>query len=187
MADELCSRAQFASGRFSTRRVEMKLMKSALLTLTILFLIGAVAVAQQPNFSGAWVMNKDKCDYTMGRDGAKPDISMKIEQTGDTLKINRKIASPMGEREENMTLVANGQEQEVEGFMGRPSKVSANWDGAILAINTVRTFERDGQEMKIPSQDRWELSADGKVLTNKGKSQRPSGEERTYTQVFDKQ
>ena len=141
--------------------------------------------AQHPDFSGTWVLNKAKSDYQMGRGGGAPDITLKVKQSGDTIKVNEESNSERGRRDRAYTLNINGQEQQIQGFMGRPATATAQWDGNKLAISTTMSFERQGQTMEMASDDTWSLSEDGKVLTIDGTTESSFGT-RTSKRVFDK-
>lgn len=122
-----------------------------------------------PNFSGKWVLDKDQSEMRT-RDGEKPDITMTIEQTGDTLKVAQESSVQFMNRD--YTYKLNGETQEVAGRGGRTSKVTPNWEGDVLVVSTVRESQRG----KMTSTERWELSPDGKTLTISAKNQTPRGE-----------
>ncbi len=126
-------------------------------------------VLSAPDFSGKWVLNKDQSTMRT-RDGEKPDITMTIEQTGDTLKVKQESPVEFMNREYSYKL--NGETQEVAGRGGRTSKVTPKWEGDVLVVTSVR----EGQQGAMTSTERWQLSADGKTLTIDGKNQSSRGE-----------
>lgn len=126
-------------------------------------------VLSAPNFSGKWALNKDQSDFRT-RDGEKPDITMTIEQTADTLKVKQESSSEFMNREYSYKL--DGSTQEVAGRGGRTSKVTPKWEGDVLVVTSVR----EGQQGTMTSTERWTLSADGKTLTIAGKSQSSRGD-----------
>lgn len=150
----------------------------------LVFLVPAL-YAQHPDFSGTWVLNKAKSDFRMGRGGGTPDIALKVKQTGNTIKVNEQFSSEMGSRDRAYTLNMNGEEQQIQGFMGRPATATAQWDGSKLVISSTMSFERQGQTMEMASDDTWSLSQDGKVLTIDSTTESSFGT-RTSKRVFDK-
>lgn len=132
-----------------------------------------------PDFSGKWVLNKDQSEMRT-RDGQKPDITMTVEQTADTLKVKQESSIEFMNREYSLKL--NGEPTEVPGRRGGSQKMTAAWEGDVLVVTSVREF--DGNTMT--STDRWQLSADGKVLTVAGKRQTPGGDFESKM-VYDKQ
>ncbi len=151
----------------------------------ILVLLVPVVYAQHSDFSGTWVLDKAKSDFQMGRGGGTPDITLKVKQTGDTIKVNEQFSSEMGSRDRAYTLKINGEEQQIQGFMGRPATATAQWDGSKLVVSTTMSFERQGQKMEMASDDTWSLSQDGKVLTIDTTMESSFGT-RTSKRVFDK-
>ncbi len=151
--------------------------KTSLAFLVVIAVCSLVLAA--PDFSGKWVLNKDQSTMRT-RDGDKPDITMTIEQTADTLKVKQESSVEFMNREYSYKL--NGETQEVAGRGGRTSKVTPKWEGDVLVVTTVR----EGQQGTMTSTERWQLSADGKTLTVDGKSQSSRGEFETKM-IYQKQ
>jgi len=141
--------------------------KTSLAFLVVIAVCSLVLAA--PDFSGKWVLNKDQSTMRT-RDGEKPDITMTIEQTAETLKVKQESSVEFMNREYSYKL--NGETQEVAGRGGRASKVTPKWEGDVLVVTTVR----EGQQGTMTSTERWQLSADGKTLTIDGKNQSSRGE-----------
>ena len=144
------------------------MIKKTSLAFIVLIALSSL-VLSAPNFAGKWVLNKDQSTMRT-RDGEKPDVTMTIEQTGDTLKVKQESSSEFMNREYSYKL--DGSTQEVAGRGGRTSKVTPKMEGDVLTVTTVR----EGQQGTMTSTERWELSADGKTLTVSGKNQSPRGE-----------
>ncbi len=161
-------------------------MTKILSVFLVVLTFGCLVFAANPDFSGNWVLNKDKSNYRMGRDGgATPDINLTVQQTADSVAVKQQVTNERGTRDSEYTLKTDGAEQEIPGFMGRTSKATAKWEGNVLVVDTVSQFEREGEQITIKSNDRWELSADGKTLTITGKTSTPMGE-RESSRVFEK-
>jgi hypothetical protein len=141
--------------------------KTSLVVLVVVAVCSLLLAA--PDFSGKWVLNKDQSTMRT-RDGEKPDITLTIEQTGDTLKVKQESSIEFMNREYSYNV--NGETQEVAGRGGRMSKVTPKWEGDTLVVTTVR----EGQQGSMTSTERWQLSSDGKTLTIDGKNQSPRGE-----------
>ncbi|MFB3905085.1 MAG: hypothetical protein ACE15E_16670 [Acidobacteriota bacterium] len=148
-------------------------------SLAFVVVIALCSLVLSADFSGKWVLNKDQSEMRT-RNGEKPDITMTIEQTGDTLKVKQESSIEFMNREYSYKL--NGETQEVPGRGGRVSKVTPKWEGDVLVVTTVR----EGQQGTMTSTERWQLSADGKILTIAGKNQSPRGEFESKM-VYDKQ
>lgn len=156
------------------------------MTMCIVLLTASMAWAGPDGFSGNWSLNKDKSDFTMGRQGGeKPDITMKVEATKDSVKVEQTFSSSQGSMDMKQVFTPDGKSHEIEGPMGSKGNAEAKWDGDKLAVKTVYKFERDGQEMTVTEDSTWELSEDGATLTIKSKWDSPQGS-RTGTRIFEK-
>lgn len=154
--------------------------------LVALFLLSSTVLAGPEGFSGTWVMNKDKSDVLMGPpDGEKPDVTMKVDATKDSVKVSQTFSSSRGEMSMDQAYTPDGKSHEITGPMDSKGTAEASWDGEKLILKTVFKFERNGEEMVMKNDSIWELSADGNVLTIQSKMDSPRGA-REGKQVFDK-
>ncbi len=161
-------------------------MKTRLFSLVFVAVLSLpVLYAQHPDFSGTWVLNKAKSNFQMGRGGGMPEITLKVTQSADSIKVNEQMSSEMGNRDRVYTLKLDGTDQQIQGFMNRPATASATWEGNKLLIATTMSFERQGQTMEMATDDTWSLSPDGKMLTIDGTTESSFGT-RTSKRVFDK-
>ena len=146
----------------------MKTKKAGLLLL-FLFNISPWLLAgdSKPNFTGAWVLDKDKSELgerPEGR-GRPPGMlfdSPVIEHEGPKLTVKRKIKTPDGEeRIREMKYTTNGKENENEGFQGMVNKSKTHWDGNTLITEAaIETPMGTMETREIRS-----LSADGLTMT----------------------
>jgi len=158
-------------------------MKKLCCSLILFAMITTLVLAAPPDFSGKWVINKEKSDFRLGPDGPTPDFSMTITQSAASIDIKQKISTEQGEFEREYKLIPDGQAHETPWFMNRPAQVTSKWDGSVLVLEAVQeTQEGD----KATTKDRWELSADGKTLTMTSSMQSPMGEWNSK-RVMDKQ
>lgn len=126
--------------------------------------LNAVAVSK-PNFSGTWVMDKD-------RSFSNPpglEQTLTIVQTGDLIKLESKQKTAQGERVINETYSLDGKEAEFTPTGGQPDakgKRSASWlpDGRIIINDKITSTTPKGPALQEITR-KWTLSADGRTLT----------------------
>jgi hypothetical protein len=111
-----------------------------------------------PNLSGDWKMNASKSDF--GPMPAPTSMSMKVTHEDPKLKVESKQSGDQGDFELTANYTTDGKECENK-FMDSPMKSVVKWEGETLVISTKGSF--GGNEVSIV--DKWQMSADGKVLT----------------------
>ncbi len=158
-------------------------MKRLSCSLILSAIITTLAIAAPPDFSGKWVINKEKSDFRLGPDGPTPEFSMTISQSAASIDIKQKMSTDQGDFEREYKLIPDGQAHETPWFMNRPAQVTSKWDGNALVLEAIQ--ETQGGD-KATTKDRWELSADGKILTITSSMQSPMGEWNSK-RVMDKQ
>jgi hypothetical protein len=149
---------------------------SALMVLSV-----AIAAASAADFSGGWIINKDKSDYRIGFE-EKPDLELTVTQTSDGLEVLEKVG---GSRLRKMTYKTDGQPQESTNVVGRKVITHSQWEDGKLVVKGTVYANRGGSQTTFATEERWELSADGKVLTIDEKRETPGGQN-TSKKVFDK-
>jgi hypothetical protein len=125
------------------------------------------------DFSGTWVLDMDKSELMrMGRgrggggQGAGLQITLKIAQEENMLKIHRITMRGGGEQSSELKYSLDGAENTNPAAMGRGEyKAKATWDGEKLIIEGIQTMSTQRGDMEIPTKEVYSLSADGKVLT----------------------
>ena len=113
----------------------------------------------KPDFSGTWNLDVSKSDFGP----APPSTSEKreVEHKDPKLKVKATVVGQQGERKTESNYTTDGKENtNPAGPM--EVKSTTKWDGKKLVTQSKREFQ--GQEIEI--KDTWELSGDGKVLTN---------------------
>ena len=160
-------------------------------SLIIFLLIFSFVFAQDSkvNFSGEWTFNQDKSetgDSGRGR-GFGSATKLVVKQEANKLTIERTGQGRDGEYTRTEELTLDGKKNEVEGFGGRTSTVTAQWTdgGKTLTINSVSVFEREGQSFEINSTEVWSILENGKVLSI-GSTRTTSRGERTSKLVYNK-
>ena len=177
------------------------LMTGGLITALALAVFGATG-GIPVSFAGSWTLDKAKSQGLDPRMQNAESVTCVITQDDNTVSVEWKIAGgqqqggsgggtgggrgPSGPRTYNL----DGKEvtSEAGGQMGGTNTLKATWSDATktLELSTVRTGSRDGQEFKITTVDKLNVSADGKVLTINRHSETPMGP-RDSTLVFNKQ
>lgn len=130
--------------------------------------VGAVAVAQKPDFSGVWTLDKSRSE------GIPPSLeqTVKIAQSGDRGEVETKSVSEQGEQTINSSYTLDGKEAEVTlpgpmpGITAK-GKQTAKWsaDGSGFESEDVGTFDTPYGPATIKTKRVWRLSADSKTLT----------------------
>lgn len=116
--------------------------------------------ADKPDFSGNWVMNKDKSDFGQMPPQMTPDkVTRKLTQKDDELKGTTTQVGARGEMTSELEYMV-GKSGKVKSQMGE-SEVSPKWDGKVLVVSSKRETPNGTFEIE----ERWELAADNKSFT----------------------
>jgi hypothetical protein len=170
--------------KFNLRNSGKSLM--AIVFVSICILSTANVFAQNPNFSGSWVLNESKSKLPeMGF--RRP--ATKITVTQDNLVLNTERLSKGRDGEDRITkekITLDGKECENVVFQDRKRKSIATWsaDGKALEIKSSMTFEMNGESREIKSSEIWKLSDDKNLLTIESTSDGRDGEVKA-TLVYD--
>jgi len=172
---------------------EMEMSKRFLAVLGCLVLlvpIFSVSAFDGTDFSGTWKINPGQSEMGGGgrggggRGGGRgrgrgmgQAPEMVVTQDGNSLNISQ------GPNEYKIEI--GGEATTVEGPRG-PMTVAAKWDGAKLVVNRTSEFQTQNGAMIIEETQGWELSGDGKLLTQQVERTTPRGTQ-TQKMVFDKQ
>lgn len=162
----------------------MKTKTIAGLVIIIMLLTSLSGLAQKPDFSGEWKLNREKtalADNSLFLSG----ITIKIK--ADTLFTARVYENSNGEQypfDENVTL--NGSEAKITIYdMPRVTKATGvNADGSIN-LESKTTFYNNGAEDNLVSKEIWKIAGDTKMLTIEFKNTMSAGEA-TGTLYFSK-
>jgi hypothetical protein len=150
-------------------------MKNTFSTAAAILLLTVSAFAQNatPNFSGTWTMDPAKSDF--GPAPPPDSIVMVIDHKEPSIKVSTMQKGAQGEVSSDRAVTTDGKEN--LNKMRTPAgdldvKSTTRWTGKTLV--TVRNI--DVQGMSIISNDTWELSADGRVLTIAQQTKTPQGD-----------
>ncbi len=152
----------------------MKTSKISVKIVTLLsfyFIVTAASYGGQTDFSGVWVLNRDKSELGQMN---WADQSKVIDQKEDVLNVKRKYTNQNGEDvEQDEKYNLDGTKSENQGF-GNGKKMSvSSWseDKKSLVIKSTYEFERDGETNTFEVTETYTLSEDGNTLTIKSESQ----------------
>ena len=152
--------------------------------------------ADRANFSGEWKLNESKSEFfeqfplcIFGGGDRMRSKTMKINGHADFLTVDVASSSPDGAlvtRQEKLTF--DGKESEAT-FVGSPrEKSTARWsdDGKTMTVNSVKSFDTNGEKADFKVTEVWKLINDGKSISVQVNSSSISGEN-TMKLVYDKQ
>ena len=139
--------------------------KSAILSIATL--LGALSfAADKPNFSGTWVLDKDKSFSNP----AGLEQTMTITHNGDQIKLEGKQKSARGEVDLNESYMLDGKQ--IDFTPPNPpnakGKRKASWlpnNKGILIEDEITSNSPEGQEVTQLIARKWQLSPDGGTLT----------------------
>ena len=157
-----------------------------LVFLGIFFFTMAATFAQKTNYSGSWTLNEGKSN--LGENRFRASLKITAAQEANALNLERLSKGRNDEdrvTKEKYTLDGSECENTVFQNVVRKSKATWSADGKILTINSVMTFERDGEKTEMKSSEVWGISTDGKTLTIESTMNTPNGEMK-QTRVYDK-
>ncbi len=155
-----------------------------------------------PDFSGEWTLNLEKSD--MGERGRVKSMEMSVTQTTEKISYTRKSemeARPeggdggggmrpggggggmgggrggAGGSSQSAIFQLDGTEVKTEavGGMGGTVKLKAKASDGKLSLKTSREFNSPNGAVQVTTNEKWELSADGKTLTIKSDMVTPRG------------
>jgi hypothetical protein len=150
----------------------MKRLPRVIGMMTLLLLgIGVAAAQAEPQFSGAWVLDRSQSQLPSHEGRHRPDaqaeppvIKLVVEQHGTTLKVTRTKIKGTHERSTTDTFVADGTDQSRRGYGGEVvTRVAFEGERLVLTQTHVR---KGGQgDRTMARQSIWTLSPDGQILT----------------------
>jgi hypothetical protein len=180
----------------------MRKLLCALSLMSALVLTLAVHAAAPANFGGTWTLDKSKSQGLNPRQQNAESVSWVITQTEKEITIEEKTTGgnpPSGAPGGGgggrgmgggfggpRTFNLDGSETSSENERGKTlRKATLSSDGKTLELSSKSTFNGPNGEMTLTSNDKLQLSADGKVLTVTRHSESPRGPQDS-TLVFNK-
>jgi hypothetical protein len=150
----------------------MKRLQPRIITMTLLLLgLGVVAAQAEPQFSGAWVLDRAQSQFPAHNRQKGPDaqappsvITLTVEQQGTTLKVTRIRTMGTHARSTTDTLIADGTDQSRRGYGGE-IVTRAAFEGDRLVVTQTHVKKSEQGDRTMSRQSTWTLSPDGRVLT----------------------
>lgn len=142
-------------------------MKTKMSCALILLCISLrVAAATKPDFSGTWVLDKDRSFSNP----AGLEQTMMVAQTGDQIKVESKVKTQQGEQTINEGFSLDGKEADFTPPAAQPGatgKRKASWlaDGKYFIVEDVVTSDSPKGPVTHRVTRKWSLSPDGGTLT----------------------
>lgn len=133
---------------------------------TVVCLLQITSAMSKPDFSGAWVLDKN-------RSFSNPpglEQTLNITQTGDEIKLDSKLVTARGEQTISESYTLDGKEREFTPSGGQPAakgKRTATWlpDGRRIVISDEISSDSPNGPITQKIMRKWTLSADGGTLT----------------------
>ena len=139
-----------------------------------------------PDLSGVWLLDlkQSKWDGELGSRKPRFPVRLVIRHTEPEVKMTRTSFTDMGERTVELTYYADkrGEKNPAVSALEDRLKLSgeveseARWKDGRLFIRGTKNMRTMGDLNKIDFTETWELSADGKTLTQKTTHDNPSDE-----------
>ena len=158
-------------------------VRMMLLTLSLLVALVEPLFAKpsaRPDISGTWILNIDKSKLAKGTDIHSETLVIACSES--TITIRDDVDGKLSTR----TYLADGKDHPFAEVRGGQDFVRASWKKSTFVIEVSGRLKTpnsslDGSEV-WHTEDRWSVSADGRVLTEKSEAF-----DTTTTLVYDKQ
>lgn len=157
--------------------------------LSWLLVMCAVAAGAQgrPDFSGSWRLDRARSDFGpfSGSPAVRAEVALAVAHEGAELKITRRETLDGRERTTELVYYTDGRGEMNPSTLGRVGvKSTTKVDGGkIVATSTLTRKGPDGKPSTLEATDTWQLSGDGRTLTQTT-SVSYGGGTQTIKQVF---
>ena len=141
--------------------------KSVIGCAILVLCLGQLAFAlEKPDFSGTWVLDKNRSF----NNPAGLEQTLNIVHTGNQIKLDSKVVTARGEQTINESYLLDGKESDFTPPGGQPGakgKRTSSWlpDGRRLLISDEITSDSPKGPVTQKIMRKWTLSADGSTLT----------------------
>lgn len=133
----------------------------------------------KPDFNGDWMIDKSKSDY--GRLSNNPianaDVALTIALSETEFHITRKMTLNGNERAGEWVYYTDGRGETNPALLGGNGdlKTKTKWSGSKLVSKASISRQRGEETFNVDIEEKWELSSDGKTLTNSISMSGPRG------------
>ncbi|HYV07350.1 MAG TPA: hypothetical protein VFB82_22330 [Blastocatellia bacterium] len=144
----------------------MKRKTTIVCSLTVLCVVQIAFALEKPDFSGTWVLDKNRSF----NNPAGLEQTLNIVHTGNQIKLDSKVVTARGEQTINESYMLDGKESDFTPPGGQPGakgKRTSSWlpDGRRLLISDEITSDSPKGPVTQKIMRKWTLSADGSTLT----------------------
>lgn len=121
------------------------------------------------DLTGRWGLDRSKSDFGPFANSpvVKAEVTLVVAHADPELKISRRETRDGRERTTELAYYTDGRGELNPSTLGRVGvKSETRWDGdRIVATSTLKRRGADGEESTLETTDRWQLSGDGRLLT----------------------
>jgi hypothetical protein len=151
------------------------LSRASCLSLFIIcsLLCGPAGAAQKAegrfDLSGTWALDRAKSDFGPLADSpvVRAEVTLTVAHAGPELRVSRRETRDGRERTTELVYYTDGRGETNPSTLGRVGVGSkTRWDGdRIVSTSELTRRGADGKPSTLETVERWQLSADGRVLT----------------------
>jgi hypothetical protein len=127
------------------------------------------ADAERLDLTGTWALDRGKSDFGPFADSpvVRAEVTLTVAHEGPELKISRRETHDGRERTTELSYYTDGRGELNPSTLGRVGvKSTTKVDGRkVVATSTLTRRGADGKPSTLETTDTWQLSADGRVLT----------------------
>ena len=121
------------------------------------------------DLSGRWELDRSKSDFGPFKDSpvVRAEVTLEVTHAEPELKIVRRERRDGREQTTSLAYYTDGRGELNPSTLGRVGvKSETRWDGdKLVATSTLTRRGSDGKAATLETTDRWQLSSDGRVLT----------------------
>jgi hypothetical protein len=121
------------------------------------------------DLTGRWALDKSKSDFGPFENSpvVKAEVTLAIAHADPELKISRRETRDGRELTTELAYYTDGRGELNPSTLGRVGvKSETRWDGGkIVATSTLKRRAANGEVSTLDTTDKWQLSGDGRVLT----------------------
>jgi hypothetical protein len=124
------------------------------------------------DFSGTWALDKAESKLNPSDPSSKADMTLVITQDEPEIKVSRTVAMGTEERQREFVYYTDGREESIPSLSESVAyDCKSKWDKSKLLskckIRMTRALNKQAIVLKEEFTERWELSRDKKVLTQR--------------------
>jgi hypothetical protein len=137
------------------------------------------AAKAKADFNGTWIIDKSKSDYGRFENNpiASADVTMTVALNEPEFHVARKMTLNGNEHAGEWVFYTDGRGETNPALLGGNNdlKTKTKWDGSKLVSKASISRRVRDENVNIDIEEKWELSSDGKTLTNSISMSGPRG------------